>query len=77
MGEQRYNHPDIYTENGVSTKLRNLDDIHRVYYLEAHQPGAQVDCPGWCQCARLLAWSLVEVFSSGPQATLRTSASTE
>ena len=27
---QRYNRPDIYiTENGVSTKLRNLDDLHR------------------------------------------------
>ena len=27
---ERYNHPDIYiTENGVSTKLRNLDDLHR------------------------------------------------
>ena len=34
---QRYNHPDIYiTENGVSTKVRNLDDIHR-FKLLAHK----------------------------------------
>ena len=61
---QRYNHPDIYvTENGVSTKLRNLDDLHRVYYLKHYinQVLKSVVLDG-VNVLGYFAWSLVDVF---------------
>ena len=61
---QRYNRPDIYiTENGVSTKLRNLDDLHRVYYLKHYinQVLKSIVLDG-VNVLGYYAWSLVDVF---------------